>query len=136
MYNTKIEKNKLREYSQPILRVVGPVTIIIAGSLCTFNGRLTDSVKERQRNRCAHCGEKCKNLQVHHRVPKSWGGAPSRDNAEGLCPKCHKLADEMALREGKFRDGSPLDSASERQVRNRGLFELMLSRIRPREDES
>lgn len=61
------------------------------------NKNLREIVRREQNFCCASCGESRYKLEVHHRVPRSRGGANNRENIVGLCTKCHKEWDETSL---------------------------------------
>lgn len=90
-----VEKEKLFYFS---LASFG----LLAISFFAFPLEIKKQVRKEQRNICAMCGRKVKKLQIHHRIPQSLGGSDTRENAIGLCSDCHKIADELALRLGKF----------------------------------
>lgn len=46
-------------------------------------------IAELQGHRCAWCGE-LELLDIDHIVPASLGGEPTLENAQGLCPTCHR----------------------------------------------
>lgn len=65
-----------------------------------FRKSIRHEVRRRQEGMCDSCGAHVGGgLQTHHRRPESLGGTSERiDNAIGLCPSCHKKADELAFR--------------------------------------
>lgn len=42
-------------------------------------------------NKCQRCGWDKASCDVHHRIPKAKGGLNTLDNAEILCPNCHRI---------------------------------------------
>lgn len=74
-----------------------PNTAIVLTTLAfAFSNSIRNEVRKRQKNACAECGRVGK-LQVHHRVPQCMGGDDTIENAIGLCPRCHSIADWEAL---------------------------------------
>jgi len=86
------------ELLQQGLEALGLLSI---GLGMAFRKNIRHEVKERQEGTCDCCGEfvGIQNLQTHHRVPESLGGASSRiQNAVGVCQDCHRQLDEEAFR--------------------------------------
>jgi 5-methylcytosine-specific restriction endonuclease McrA len=50
----------------------------------------SNKIKEERGRQCQRCGSR-KNLQNHHIVPLSRGGANTRANQRVLCKPCHDL---------------------------------------------
>ncbi|HNQ31143.1 MAG TPA: HNH endonuclease signature motif containing protein [Candidatus Woesebacteria bacterium] len=96
--------------------------LVVYGSLWTrsFSPRVRDQVINDQNGQCADCGIKPEDLQVHHIVPYSKGGKQTRENAVGMCPRCHNIWDKRAHFEGIIYPGIPMGKASNQQRFRRG----------------
>lgn len=90
-----VEKEKLFYFS---LASLG----LFALSFFAFSKELKEQVRKEQEGICGMCGRRVKKLQIHHRIPQSLGGKDTRENAIGLCSSCHKIADRLAFKFGKF----------------------------------
>lgn len=75
---------------------------ILSIPFLAFPLEIKKQVRKEQGNVCAMCGEEVKKLQIHHRIPQALGGKDTRDNAIGLCSDCHRIADELAFKKGKY----------------------------------
>lgn len=73
-----------------------------------FSKRVRLEVYERQNGKCAMCGRHLPRLQTHHIVPHCMSHDDSEENAVGLCPECHRYADEMALKHHIFYPDSKI----------------------------
>lgn len=68
-----------------------------------FPNALKREVRLEQSNCCLMCGNpapKKKALEVHHKKPKSRGGSDNKENAAGLCPTDHLIANFMFIQYG------------------------------------
>lgn len=61
-----------------------------------MNGKTKSLIREKKGNKCERCG--CQNgakndpgsrLQLHHKIPRCYGGKNTADNLELLCKRCH-----------------------------------------------
>lgn len=78
-----------------------------------FPEEIKKDVKVSQDWRCGYCNGPCRGhgyseprLEVHHIVPQSVGGPPTRENAVGLCGhggdcNCHESFDQLYFKTGK-----------------------------------
>ena len=48
-----------------------------------------NAIKEHFEKKCFICG-KFKDLDLHHIIPRSWGGRDTIANLQLLCKQCHK----------------------------------------------
>lgn len=96
--------------------------LVVYGSLWTrsFSPSVREQVIRDQDGQCADCGIKPEDLQVHHIVPYSKGGKQTRENAVGMCPRCHNIWDKRAHFEGIIYPGIPMGKASNQQRFRRG----------------
>ena len=62
----------------------------------TYN-RLMIAIKERDGFHCRWCFSQ-KGLQMHHKIPKRFGGDGDPSNLITLCNKCHKKAERRFWR--------------------------------------
>ena len=90
----------------PFVTSLGLTVFAITRSLRQF-------VIDRQEGRCADCGRDIGNrLEIHHKVPRVFGGSNHPDNLIGLCGKglvdCHSIWDDEALNHLRLPDGTPL----------------------------
>ena len=74
-----------------------------------FSHGTKQAVKDEQDNKCAKCGKKTKQLQIHHEIPQVFNGKDERENAIGLDPECHKRADLEVLELGLTYSGKYLN---------------------------
>lgn len=63
---------------------------------------VSKAVLERDNHACRDCGNP-KNPQVHHIIPRRFGGGDSEENLITLCPRHHKKHDNQYLRVGTTR---------------------------------
>lgn len=78
-----------------------------------FGKEIKKAIRLGQDNICASCGEKVKEVEVHHRLPQCRGGSDRIENAIGLCSgehgkgenspdDCHQKYDLLAIDNGLF----------------------------------
>lgn len=102
--NNKNEKNK-NTISECERRVINKVEELIEKATDTrnwseidyfniggFNDKLKDMVKDRDDYRCQICGFESF-LEVHHIVPRKFGGSHSLENLITLCTSCHRAVE-------------------------------------------
>lgn len=51
----------------------------------------TNAVIKKYGNRCQRCGWNAARCDAHHKIPRNKGGVNTIDNAEVLCPNCHRI---------------------------------------------
>lgn len=66
-----------------------------------FDKDLKLQVKRESRYRCTICGSRW-HLEIHHKVPISHGGTDHKRNALCACNACHRVLDDLALKENKY----------------------------------
>ena len=73
-----------------------------------FSKAVRKEVYDRQHGRCGICGKHLPRFETHHVVPHCMSHDDSEENAVGLCHRCHKFADNMALRHHIFYPDSKI----------------------------
>ena len=73
-----------------------------------FSLAIKKEVKREQKNHCVLCGKRS-NLQIHHEIPMVFNGKNDLNNAFGLCPRCHKVADYNVIEHGMTLRGQFLN---------------------------
>ena len=79
----------------------------------SFPKEVKRTVRQEQDNICFSCGEKVKEVEVHHRLPQCLGGSDRVENAVGLCSgehgkgenspdDCHEKFDRLAIDSNLF----------------------------------
>jgi len=58
----------------------------------TIPQKTRDALLVEARHRCCRCMSDCPEVDLHHIVPQSQGGADEAKNLIVLCPTCHRLA--------------------------------------------
>lgn len=86
-------------YSPELQQQVAIEAIGLMALAMAFRKKVRFEVRKRQEGMCDNCGAYIGGgLQVHHRRPESLGGSSEKiENAVGLCPSCHREADELAF---------------------------------------
>ena len=69
-------------------------------------GEISDSVRDRDGNKCVFCGREGHLLHVHHVKPRSKGGIDDPSNLVSLCVACHTKAHDGKLGASKFHASS------------------------------
>lgn len=99
---------------QPNLIVeISPVVTSLGLTVFAITRALRQFVIDRQEGKCADCGQYIGNrLEIHHKLPRVFGGSNHPDNLIGLCGEglgdCHSEWDYEALNHSRLPDGSPL----------------------------
>lgn len=74
-----------------------------------FSHGVKERIREEQDHRCAKCGKKTKQLQIHHEIAQVVNGTDDRSNGIGLCPIDHQEADYNILELGLTYGGKYLN---------------------------
>ncbi len=62
--------------------------------------QLRFDILKRDNNECQCCFIKNKPLDIHHIIPKKFGGLDIANNLVALCRKCHRLVEKWGKRYG------------------------------------
>lgn len=58
---------------------------------------LRDMIINEQDSKCALCGNESSKFQIHHIIPRSFGGCHERHNLIASCERCHWAIDKILL---------------------------------------
>lgn len=106
----------------------------IMPSVMSILDKVRHQVKSEQNGCCAATGIKSSNLEMHHELPKSFGGSNNRVNIVGLLGEkdtvdVHEIFDELVLREGIMFNGKPISKAVPEQINNKSKWEKACKRF-------
>lgn len=74
-----------------------------------FSHGTKERIREKQDNKCAKCGKKTKQLQIHHEIAQVYLGKDEESNGIGLCARCHQEADYNIIELGLTYGGKYLN---------------------------
>ena len=106
-----------------------PKLPVIQGAVFRFDAITRRIAKARAGGRCEQCGTVF-DLEVHHRLPHSWGGKDSLNNAIVLCHTHHKEWDDRTFQEGVLFGGTPAPKAPHYIIRDKRLFKQATEKFR------
>lgn len=103
-------------------------------SLASISDNVRHQVKSEQNGCCAATGIKSSNLEMHHELPKSFGGSNNRVNIVGLLGEkdavdIHNIFDDLVLSEGIMFNGKPISEAIPEQIKNKSKWEKVCKRF-------
>ena len=94
-----------------------PEIVYSSSAIIVFAMAVSSSLRKlivkRQNDKCANCGTEIRNrLEIHHKLPKAYGGGNNPENLIGLCGEkdgdCHDRWDQEAIQNQRLPDGTPL----------------------------
>ena len=96
-----------------LMAEISPLVTSFGLTVFAITRALRQLVIDRQEGKCADCERDIGNrLEIHHKVPRVFGGSNHPDNLIGLCGKglvdCHSIWDDEALNHLRLPDGTPL----------------------------
>lgn len=64
-------------------------------ALFTSKKAWSEAARKKYGNKCGRCGWDKATCDVHHIIPRSKGGKNTMNNAEVICPNCHRIHHEV-----------------------------------------
>jgi len=112
------------------------LTPIMPG-LQSFSKEVKREVRREQHDCCAETGIESRKLEIHHKLPQTYGGSDKITNAVGLLGErdrfdIHEKYDRLALDEGIMFDGRPICDATPDMIKCRPKWEKACKKFHQR----